>query len=544
MTTDVEALITGLPFDQTAVSGITMSYSYNTIPVASLTLAAPYIEEVASSFLEDPDQFKQSTRDSPVDINLNCKTGTISFSGAFDGLSFSQSPGGFNHSAIIKSKFQAMHEVYPKFPGIDPTSVLPFKRSPTTEWQDDSEETNKLFRSPLEEVNPNDKTIVEFFIELIRAAILAQQQSQSISAVDTDLCPLFKLLQDEAYVKSIDKALELLDKVDISYVKDTDVSGATGMDYLINLVINAHDTLWDTLEQGLQSLGCIMLPAKDTLYVIPAANFLKMNGTYEPADKEIATTPNHAYPGDYSNFSINDVPYRNLRACFVVPKISDPSTTMWSYETQNLGIYPADGDTGGVKDDGSTGILIVNAPDYLMRNMNGLYAKNSDVQKEIQGESTSWAGPKVDTPEKFQEQMKKQVEEFKEEQGTFKEALDKYAKLRFMQEKYQERGGTITMQFKPSWVPGTTGFLFSRHPNLFYHFYVTNVTHTVSMSGGSVGTAITSVSFISCRYAGSGDAVNGSDEADLFNYDPAKMEELQNAWLSDVGGTVIDDTVD
>lgn len=538
---DVQVTVSGLPFNQKAISGISITYPYNSVPVASLQLVAPYIEQTNASFLCNPDQFKVSTRASPVTINLKSKTGCINFTGVFDGMSLVQSPGGFSYSAIIKSQFQCMHELYPKFPGIDPTSIIPFKRSPILHIQNgDSTDPYLYFQSPLGAVNASGLTLVEFYIALIKALLNSQIKSQLSSNTTSELAPILTLLQDPIYQANAQKCLNFLDNINLDYVKKTNVIAGQCLDYLMWKVINARDTLWDTLASGLDDMGCMLLPANNTLYVIPKASYLQMTGLSAPGFRQQATSPNQAYPADFSNFSINDVSYRNIRACFVVPMIESSEHILHAYITQSLGCYPQTGDNS-VHEDGSTGILIVEAPIFLIRNIDGLYTKNDQVQNTVKS-AQSWAGAKVVAATSAQQQLDTAIDEYQASIEAAQPVMNNYAKSRFLQEKYFDRGGSFNMQLKPSWVPGTTGFLYSRHPGLYYNFFVTSVTHEVMLGNSKVGTAATQVNFCACRYAGSPGDIPGVSQADLYNYSSGDMAALQQAWLSDVSGTAVADT--
>jgi hypothetical protein len=537
MKSDVEITVTGLPgIDAKAVAGVSITYPYNEIPVASVQLVAPYVEENARALLCDPDSIKKQTRSSGVKITLRTKSGCIKFDGVFDGLSFTQSPGGMSYSAIIKSKFQVMREIYPKFIGVDPISVLPFKRVVGLEINSgNGADPYASFKAPLSRVDTSGKTLVEYYIELIKEILKCQRQL--VTNTTAELASILKLMNDDRYKQSLDKAIEMLDAIDIEHAKASDVRAGRCASYLIEKVIYSQDTLWDTLISGLGDMGCMLLPANDKLFIIPQANYLKMTGISAPQFQEEATAPNHAYPVDYSNFSVNDVSFRNLRACYVLPIAQDANPVATSYRSQLLGTYPSEADANSSPDDGSTGILIIPAPTFIIQNIDSLYTNNSAIQDDLKDNTKAYAGEVVEDSDEPKNDVKAAIEKFEEQIAPLQEVLDKYAKSRFLQEKYSDRGGSFTAQLKTNWVPGTTGFVYSRHPGLFYCFFVNAVTHSISLGGGKVGQATTQVSFNSCRYGGSASSVPGTDEATLFNYTSGDMTTVQNDWLSNVRGS-------
>ena len=539
MTSDVEVTVSGLPFNQRAISGIEISYGVNQIPVASLHLVAPYIEQNHRDFLCDPDKYKKQTRDNPVTFQIKARTGCLKFTGVFDGISFSQMPGGFSYSAIFKSQFQSMMELYPKFMGLDPLSMMPFKRIATLKTQvgaiDEPYESLKYTLN--NRVTASNDTVITYYMRLIKEMINSQINATLASNTTQELSDILALLQDQRYKRNAEKCQSLLEDIDTSFAEDTDMRAGKCMPYLIDKVVYSQDTLWDTILAALDDFGCMLLPANDKLFIAPKVNYLKMADMTVPAKQEQATKPNHIYPSDVTSVNVNDVPYRNLRGCFVVPIVSDPGPLGYSFATQCLGAYPKPQDTD-VKDDGGSGLLIINAPTFLIQNVDGLYVKNNDVQTDIQVEAKAYAGDQaVETPDEPQQKYKQLSKDVSESLNVMKEILDKYAKARFLSEKYSERGGSIqTAVFKPNFVPGTTGFWYTRHPGLFYNFFVTSVTHSITLGGGKVGNATSHISFNSLRYGGSPDNIPGVDEAELYNFSSDDMADLQQQWLDNIEG--------
>lgn len=535
---DVTVTVSGLPFDQKAVSGVAFDFSYNSIPCASLQLVSPYIEENHRDFLCDPDSYKKKTRDNFVKISVKSKTGCLNFEGVFDGLSFSQSPGSFNYSAIIKSKFQSLLEVYPKLIGLDPSSLMVFKRD-NQFLQVHAGNANNPFeglKAGAQKVSVAGKTLLEVYIDVLKHILTSQQNL--VTNTTQDFAAILKLMQDDIYKKNIKKAMEMLESIDISAVKDNKILADFCLTWIVDRIVDSPDTMWDALLSGLDEMGCMILPGATKLFIIPKANFLKLKGSAPSSFGASSTEPNQAWPADYSTFMISDRSYRNLRACFVVPQSSDASSSnpggLGTWESQIFGVYPKPG-SSDIKDDGATGILIKAVPAFFAKNLTSIYTQNEKVQADLKEPDKPFAKAPLDDHE---EVSKKYTGDTKKNDGVvkqYKEIYDDLAKSYFLQEKYEERGGAIQLLFNPKWVPGTTGFVYSRHPSLCYNFFVTSVKHEIALGSGNSGYAQTSVNFSSSRYAGNPSSVPGTDKVDLYKYDEGKMKSIQQKWLSDIG---------
>jgi hypothetical protein len=543
MNSDVEVTVTGLPFNQKAISGVSISYGYNSIPVASVQLVAPYIEEEARSFLCDPDSFKKQTRDSPVKISIKSKTGCINFDGVFDGMSFCQTPGGLSYSAIFKSKFQSMLELYPKWIGIDPGSILPFKRVINSQFQSSNsgEEPYLAFKTELGNLMPaGGDNMMQFLVKMLKALVTSQKNVTNGTNTTEKVLPILGLMDGPRYKDNVDRCLAFLELVDLSNVSKIDVMASQNGGYVVDSVLSSTDTLWETLSNSLNQFGAMLLPANNKLFIVPKANFLKMSNLSVPGPQDQSTTPNVAYPSDFVSFVINDTSYKNIYGCYVVPTFLDAHATTQSYSANYVGSYPniVSGASDN-PDDGSSGLLIVNAPQFIIHNFDSIYAANEKVQNEM---AQNFAGDKVDAPEQVKDKYAQIAKTQAGQSRSIQETLDKYAKSRFLQEKYSERGGSLTLNvIKPNWVPGTTGSVYTRHPGLFYSFFVNTVTHSVSLGAGNSGSAVTQISFNSCRYAGNPGKIPGTNSVDLYSYSSGDMESLQHAWLSDVAGTAVED---
>src|ERR1035437_7111280 len=93
------------------VTGATISYGYNKIPLANVHIAAVGANRISGlQGLCDFDSFRRN----PVILKINTKKSCIIFRGIIDGNSISQQPGNMTASFILKSNFTLLNEVFPR----------------------------------------------------------------------------------------------------------------------------------------------------------------------------------------------------------------------------------------------------------------------------------------------------------------------------------------------------------------------------------------------------------------------------------------------
>lgn len=540
MKCDVEVGIDGpVPIKPMHVSGVQFTYSYNQIPWAGVELAVSYMETTGGKqLLCDPDQYKAATRGNPVTLTIKAKTGCLSFKGFFDGLSVNQTVGGITYSAVFKNQFQYLNEVYPKFIGADPSSLLPFKRLSGLQIVADERDPYAQYRGPLRAASATltDKTLLEGVVEMFKAALQAQLNVTSASNMAISDFEFLKIFEEPAYKNAATKAIEYLENIDFSAVSDAKLRASRSTQWLVDAVMATTGTVWESLIAIFSELGCVMVPGNDKIFVVPQAAFLKGKDVPTPSEQQRSNLPNVAYPADYSSFYIQDVAYKNLRACITVPTSVEPISTMYSATLTAMGAYPVDGDD--LANDGSTGILSVEAPQALLQNVEAIYIERMSELDKIKSKESLADSP---VPSSFNESQQKVKEALEVANTTAREiltdALNDYAQARFLQEKYFERSGALTLEFRPSWVPASTGTLYARKPGLFYCFFVATVVHSITLGNSNTGVAATSVNFNSTRYAGSFGSVAGATDVTLFGYNVGKMTSFQTSWLSDVNGS-------
>lgn len=538
MNSDISVIVSGLPFDQAGITGVTIHYGYNMIPYAMLSLNVGYIMENNPGFFEDPTQYKKSTKSGfAAKIFIESKTGCLKFSGFFDGLSVVQTPGGMEYTAIIKNRFQVLNELYPKLMGIYPGSVPVTRMVPNLKCVAASTEYTTIDVGGIS-VSANTSP-VEFYLKLLEAIVQSQENPGAYCPLTQDLSSVRQLLEKTSYKDNVQLCKQLIKDIDTTNAKTPDWQVKRDLVYHTNLLLSTGEDVWDTLLGVMADAGCVLLPGDSKLFVVPQSNFLNLDGSC-PSVEEQSTSPNQAYPADYSNFVLNDNSFKNIKYCVVHATGFDAFNVNRGF-TGNLnlvGMYPKE-DKDVNPDDGASGILAIPAPPWIGRTIGGSVWIHTKTLSSNQSNAYPQAGAKKDVDkvddgkdavESASEQIKQKISEDK----ATEKLLDNYAKARFLTEKYIERTGSFSLQFNPKWVPATTGFLASRQPKVMFNFYVTGVTHTIATNGGRGGTASTQVTFNSARYAGNSGSIPGVESNELYNYDSGKMSSLQNRWLSDI----------
>jgi hypothetical protein len=538
MKSEVEITVENAPFDASAISGITIIHGINAIPIARVSLSAPYIQTTSGKeFICNPDKFKK--RDSPAVFTIKTKTGCMKFTGFFDGMSVQQSPGSLEYSAIFKNQFQRMLEIFPKFCGVMPTSFNPFCAvNDTTVSTGHPELVYPAFKLAGKSVDTNQSIgdfIVDLFKVMIQSQVLYYNNMQSTPAIT-----IASLLGNGKYQDNLEQAEQLIGATVTDFVSVNHISAAYCASGLMNLLMGDKiGNLWDLLLECIETIGCSVVVGDTKIYIVPKANYLKGPDVAKPQRQE--STPdlaNIAYPADYNNFVVNDIGYANIKACFItaVDNILLTNMATDAMAGNYLGVYPTPDAPSELDnaDDGSSGILIFRLEDTMLNGMMTYFTMNNVVQERL-ATANPYAGSVAENVDAVQKILQQSIDIAAEANKKQKTIMNQFAKIKFLEQKYTGRTGSLTSVFNPYWVPGSTGTVYSRFPGLFYQFFVTSVVHTISVHAPGTGTAITSISFDSVRSAANIGDVPGVVNVDLFEYDVDKMTNFQYKWLTDIG---------
>jgi hypothetical protein len=545
MNTDVSITLSGgLPFDQAGITGVSISYGFNMIPSAMISLNVPYISEKFPEFFTDPTKYKVSTKNAnPVVINIKSRLGCLTFKGYFDGLSIVQTPGGMDYTAIIKNKFQILTELYPKLMGMYPGSMYVGKMSPALRY---SGSTVRFLSMQVGGQDiPANVSPTEFYRKYLSLVIKSQQNTKDYTNIAQDISALRTILDDTNYRNNLTLCDRIINNdLDLTYSQTPDYFCNNDLNYHANLLANGGDDAWSLLLNVMNEAGCVLLASSEKLYIVPQTNFLLLQGKC-PNHEEQSILPNQAYPADYSNFVLNDNSYKNIKYC-IISALSELTVQMAKtnlVNMHNLGVYPSPNDHNGIPDDGSSGILFTYAPPWLANPLHASVALNNTTTSANQTLPLPISGNMTDLAAIAAAQTairaidESLVSQYGKDNVRIRNILNNHAKARFLTEKYSDRTGSFSLQFNPRWVPGTTGFLASRQPKVMFNFYVTGVNHNIVTHGGKSGTASTQISFNSARYGGSVDNIPSVSQNELYHYTSNEMKALQSKWLSDNNAT-------
>lgn len=141
--------------------------------------------------------------------------------------------------------------------------------------------------------------------------------------------------------------------------------------------------------------------------------------------------------------------------------------------------------------------------------------------QDFKSSTTEAKGDAASRQKQKDEDVKKQL----------KTVLDNYAETKFYQSRYADRQGSITMDFNPDWVPGTSGALYVRESQMWLVFYVISVTHTVEVGAPNNGTALTIINYNCGRM---GKKPPGVNKDEFLGYDKGKENNLRDQFIQDI----------
>lgn len=534
---DLEIIVSGggLPFDESAVMGVSISYGVNSIPVAYLDLDPVYIQQNNPDFLCNNLSYRKRTN--TVHIEVKTKFGCLKFDGFFDGLTVNQNVGNYQYTAIIKSRFQRFKEIYPKLIGFTPDSNIPYTvKDPISIFNG---RPDLIFNQII--IDGRAATVgADNVVKWVKAFLSFLCEQQLLSSLRTnsqaELTPIEEILVSKAYQDNIEVVKDLVDQIDITASQGCIIQANPCVSELMKLLVfDTPDTLWDCLLSAANWLGCCLVPGNDKLYLIPQSAFLKVD--YEAPQLGIQSNiMNLANPADYISLSVNDNDYSNVGSCYVVAEDShcSPIISLRTPETGfGLGKYP-NGDTdSSLVNDGSAGILVIAITPMLFQAVNYAFTFNDELQRHLSDKSEAHGAGEVITSTDQVETDHKTYDDAvtKVMQQTSQQIFDNYAKTRFLQAKFGDRIGSLTMPFNPYWMPGTGGAVYTRLPGLFYAFFVNSVFHTVSKQSQSV---TTQVSFNSVRSGAKPSNIPGIDTDTVYQYNFNTMQTIQNDWSNNV----------
>lgn len=523
-----------------SVTGVSVTYQVGSVPYATIDL----ISSGGSSMFSTLESSKRS--EYSVDISCIVHAGQASearslrFEGLLDGMSLASSVGRSHFQAVLKGKAQALLELTTLTPGLYPSSINIYTMpaySISSSPENGMVESWGIF-DPKGEL-PYDSEPIVFYTELMKAVLKSQTGSYTdMLGVEPLLSgdkPYDAIFKDKRYKQAATQALKLLEGLDISAVTGGGAASAGTPSIFTSIqkmFMTGPNVLLENYMHFLAQMGCSMIFGNNKMWVVPMNTVVKPNGGSPTGGGKLQDKPNAAGPADCIAYSYNDVGYRDI-ACVIVQAedlaggvdIGSPGSSR-----DHLTHYAEPEGTSK-----ASGVLVVkNHPWMAAFPMAGAPSdakepkQRLDQQESMYPDKQDFAAAARLSRGVAEEvaAKKKNVEEL------VSEVLENYAQTKFLQARYGDRQGSITLDFNPKWVPGTGGTLYLREIGTTLSFYVTSVTHHIDLSAPSSGTAITTVSF-TCGRAGSGPVGTESDK--FLGYNAGKEKGVQGSFLSDIG---------
>lgn len=559
--TNVKLKVSKIPGDGQAI-GVTITYQVGVIPVAVLNII-PHAEEGGTKITTGFGNIEPYKRSMEADIEIEVESyfapqdrwikKKLKFSGFLDGLSLHHSVGQNTYQAVYKNKAQVLMELTSLTPGMYPTSINIF-RNPDFRVQKQvgkNEEAVKGWGRFSKKIDFTKPPIV-VYTEVIKTILKNQENGDwkkyaGCEKLTTKELPFEKIYNDERYKKALKIGKEFFDKIDISGVSEGDSvkvgsSHANINSALIDLFSSAPTAILENYLHFLSYMGCSMIFGNTKMFVVPGNSVLKPK-VRNPEHQELGDI-NEAFAADFSSFSYNDNGYKDLAHVIVIPDngLGGAYTGSPTFCPGNLAHYSDPDSETGVSH--ATGVLVIRSHPFMQVGPWSRSVEDSKIPPEADGGGTLHTEKKnlKDAADESEDGEKKSAKTKKEnhEKTVGKEKgqlhFENFAQTRLYQEKYQERTGSITMEFSPNWVPGTGGVLVIRQGNteggyIFVSFNVVSVTHHIATTSPANGQATTVVGFNCARI---GEKPFGVDKYEYFGYDNDKESTIKSKYLDDL----------
>jgi hypothetical protein len=538
--------------------GVTISYAAGGVPTATVDLApAPpgviKIEGKPSGILENVDAQKRQN-DVTIDISVSTFTGTIGdrkisklkFVGLLDGLSIGNVVGGNTYQAVLKNKAQRLLELTTMTPGLHPSSINVYKVPIWGVTTDPDQGDNKAMRSWAaiqggSDVN-FDQSPIQTYTDVMKWIISNQESGWRRFLATENLAsgdfPFAKIFDDPRYKKALNEAKQLFNNVDYSAVVGGASKNASAIKPLVmktmgSIFASGPNVLLENYMNFLANMGCTLIFSNSKMFVVPVNSVI--NQEYIPPSKrKLQERPNAAYPADYNSYIYNDTGYRDIASVIVTIEGYTGGTYIGgaSFERGATVHYTAPASLSN-----ASGVLVVQASPFMVLSATAPIADDVKESRQKFDQAKESMMPELDKLKysSYKGELTSQIGTSEKKKKTvyqdyLKNVLTNYAETKFYQERFHDRRGSITMDFNPDWVPGTSGSLYIRETEMFIAFYVTEVNHRIDMSPLNSGSAMTVVNF-SCGRMGAKPL--GVDRDEYLGYDLSKEKAVQQAFIAD-----------
>ena len=506
----------------TSPTSINITYALNSVPTAVLSL-----DPSNSGILCDVD----ANRRKAVVIKVSTKSGCLNFNGVYDGVSMSQSYGGMSYSAVVKSKFQTLMELYPVYPGVSPMGTSPYERvSPLIMTAGDASGTDGTPLSTFIQSPSADKTIIQVYIDMIEKMIdFGVNLSDRVTNMIPTTNPVTDLLKGYDK-KTLQKEQDLIAAVSTQYTDGYFNKGniqASTLQYIATHLIGNDSTLWGALVGCLGELGCNLVIGNNTAFIVPENNFIALprHGTPSVGKRGSTDGINIAYPADYNGLNINDNGFMDIGNCFIYTGDSQEGGQAGPDNARGLGRYSDPKKS-------SDGVLFLPATGiWLNEVLSAADLACTETNKAVSGGKPYLQA--LVTKEDLYKSKQTTMQKIKDRwNNDSKQLYDNWAQLLYYQNKFSDRSGSINMDFNTNWVPGASALIYTKYPGVYIDCFVTSVTHSINLQPNG-SSATTSVNFQSAR-------INSSYSMPydpFYNYDAGDMKDFQGTFLGDISNS-------
>jgi hypothetical protein len=535
--------------------GFSVTYQIGAIPTAEVSFAPGNIQPLKISgpptgLLANVDSEKRK-KDVTVNVEVNTYAGAeagrkirkLKFVGLLDGVSIHNLVGGNAYHAVLKNKAQVLLELTTVMPGLYPSSVNIYKNpdhSITLKTGGSEDTAVKAWGRLVVDEAVFSKPPIECYTEIIKLIIKKQQDGwQTFCGTNRILGEMqvfSKIFEDPRYKKALNTAKEIFDKIDLSAVQGGSQPKKSGMQLvfqgLANTFAGGPTILLENYLNFLHSVGVTLIFSNTKIFAVPINSVINQELTV-PSFKKIQDKPNICYPADYNSYTYNDNGYRDIATVLV-------STAGYVGGTYLGGITFDNGAVAHFAEQKNqsqaSGVLVVQAHPWLLASPIATLATDSKEGRKTQDQ------PSISQTEEGAEDFtsssqeakgdaaSRQKEKDKDVQKQLKTVLDNYAETKFYQSRYSDRQGSITMDFNPDWVPGTSGALYVRESQMWLVFYVVSVTHRIEVGAPANGTAITIINYNCGRM---GKKPPGVDKDEFLGYDKGKEQKVRDQFIQD-----------
>lgn len=534
--------------------GCSITFGVGTIPVAHIDLAPapPGVIKINPGIgaFSDIDAKKRKGEIS-VDVKVKTYAGnagytnrTLKFVGLLDGLSITNSVGGNTYQAVLKNKAQTLLELTTTTPGLYPMGVDIYKcadYSIQQTMQGDADKYQVSWTRVFSKIDKRGMTPVEFYTKALIELLKEQEAGAGTylgvnNVLVAGTPPMKKIFEDPRYKKAASNGIKLLSSIDYSainsgFIKNV-LQGSVVAEDLQNVFVRGSNIVLENYMGFLAHIGCTLIFGNNKIFAVPQNSMLKQ--TYNvPSKGQLQTEINKAQPADYTSYTYSDNGFRDIGSVVLTSSVMkggsygpglgiDPGIVECYVEPAGLsqasGVYTIPGHPWML---GAPQIALPGDSKELSVNMDSV---GKPAIKDILTHDAAAAN--------VQAAAKEVVEKKKETHKKLVDVVAKnYAETKFFQARYSDRHGSISMDFNPNWVPGTGGTLFIRETGLFIAFYVTSVTHTISMAAPNSGTAVTHISF-SCGRMGK--SPPGASEDKFLGYNLGLEKSIQQQFVKDI----------